>query len=93
MDQGDVVRHWKLPQQFKSGLPLDAPKGAFGDFPLGMHHRYSPWFGRMLELSVASFLGDLPPSVRQKRGNDLAAIHDVYKYIRTAMVSTTQKAG
>jgi len=46
-----------------------------------MNHRYSPWFGRVLELSVASLIGDLPPSVCQERGNDFAAIHDVYNYI------------
>jgi hypothetical protein len=40
-----------------------------------MHNRNAAGLGRMFELNVATFLRDLPPAIRSKCGDHIAAIH------------------
>jgi hypothetical protein len=49
--------------QLQIRLLLDAPERAKRDVSLWVRHRHSSRFGRMLELNVASLLGNLLPTV------------------------------
>jgi hypothetical protein len=74
MDQGNVLSHFLFlccvqgePHflfQFQVRLLFDALERSYRDISVWTRNRHTPRLGRMLELDMASLLGDLNPAIR-----------------------------
>src|SRR4051812_26482002 len=92
MDQGDVLSHFQYVLcfwqrgplahflsrllQLQTRLLFDASECSRRDISPRVRHRHPPRFGRMLELDMTSFLGDLHPAVRLQSGDYVLRIHE-----------------
>jgi hypothetical protein len=85
MDQGNVLSHFLFlccvqgePHwlhflfQFQVRYALER---SYRDISVWMRNRHTPLLGRMLELDMASLLGDLKPAMRLEGSDNIPRIH------------------